>query len=53
MAFLGGTHYGDATVSEEGATPDTAGRRYRVSSTNQYAGVPFLISKRSMAVLGE
>ncbi len=25
VAFLGGTHYGDATVSEEGATPETAG----------------------------
>jgi hypothetical protein len=52
-AFLGGTHYGDATVSEEGATPETAGRKYRVSSASQYAGVPFLLSKRSMAVLGE
>ena len=50
--FLG-THYGDATVSEEGATPETAGRKYQVSSTSQYAGVPFLLSKRSMAVLGE
>jgi hypothetical protein len=53
VAFLGGTHYGDATVSEEGATPETAGRKYQVSSTSQYAGVPFLLSKRSMAVLGE
>ena len=53
VAFLGGTHYGDATVSEEGATPDTAGQKYQVSSTSQYAGVPFLLSKRSMAVLGE
>ena len=53
VAFLGGTHYGDATVSEEGATPETAGQRYQVSSTSQYAGVPFLLSKRSMAVLGE
>ena len=53
VAFLGGTHYGDATVSEEGATPETAGRKYRVSSSSQYAGVPFLLSKRSMAVLGE
>jgi len=53
VAFLGGTHYGDATVSEEGATPETAGRKYRVSSTSQYAGVPFLLSKRSGAVLGE
>ena len=53
VAFLGGTYYGDATVSEEGATPETAGRKYQVSSTSQYAGVPFLLSKRSMAVLGE
>ena len=53
VAFLGGTHYGDATVSEEGATPETAGQKYQVSSTSQYAGVPFLLSKRSMAVLGE
>ena len=53
VAFLGGTHYGDATVSEEGATPETAGRKYQVSSTSHYAGVPFLLSKRSMAVLGE
>ena len=53
VAFLGGTHYGDATVSEEGATSETAGRKYQVSSTSQYAGVPFLLSKRSMAVLGE
>ena len=53
VAFLGGTHYGDATVSEEGATPETAGRKYQVSSTSQYAGVPFLLSKRSMAVLGD
>jgi hypothetical protein len=41
VAFLGGTRYGDATVSEEGATPETAGGKYRVSSTSQYAGVPF------------
>jgi hypothetical protein len=53
VAFLGGTHYGDATVSGEGATPDIAGAKYRVNSTSQYAGVPFLLSKRSMAVLGE
>ena len=53
VAFLGGTLYGDATVSEEGATPETAGAKYRVSSTSHYAGVPFLLSKRSMAVLGE
>ena len=53
VTFLGGTHYGDATVSEEGATPETAGQKYQVSSTSQYAGVPFLLSKRSMAVLGE
>ena len=31
VAFLGNTHYGDATVSEEGATPETAGTRYRVN----------------------
>ena len=53
VAFLGNTHYGDATVSEEGATPQTAGTRYRVNSTSQYGGIPFLLSKRSMAVLGE
>ena len=53
VAFLGGTHYGDATVSEEGATPETAGAKYQVSSTSQYAGVPLLLSKRSMAVMGE
>ena len=29
VAFLGNTHYGDAMVSEEGATPETAGTRYR------------------------
>ena len=43
MAFLGGTHYGDATASEEGATPETTGREYQVSSTSQYARVPFLL----------
>jgi hypothetical protein len=53
VAFLGGTHYGDAAVSDEGATPETAGQKYQVSSTSHYAGVPFLLSKRSMAVLGE
>lgn len=53
VAFLGGTHYGDAMVSEVGATPETAGTRYQVNATSQYAGVPFLLSKRSMAVLGE
>jgi hypothetical protein len=53
VAFLGNTHYGDATVSEEGATPDTAGTRYSVNSTSQYGGVPFLLNKRSMVVLGE
>lgn len=53
VAFLGSTHSGDATVSGEGATPETAGRKYRVSSTSQYAGVPFLLSKRSLVVLGE
>ena len=53
VAFLGNTHYGDAMVSEEGATPETAGTRYRVNSTSQYGGIPFLLNKRSMAVLGE
>jgi hypothetical protein len=53
VAFLGSSHYGDATVSEEGATPETAGTRYQATGTSQYAGVPFLLSKRSMAVLGE
>ena len=53
VAFLGNTHYGDAMVSEEGATPETAGRRYSVNSTSQYGGVPFLLNKRSMVVLGE
>ncbi|MCH1611042.1 MAG: hypothetical protein L7S53_07025, partial [Luminiphilus sp.] len=36
VAFLGNTHYGDAMVSEEGGTPDTAGKRYRLNSTSQY-----------------
>ena len=53
VAFLGNTYYGDAMVSEEGATPETAGTRYNVNSTSQYAGVPFLLNKRSMVVLGE
>ncbi|MDA0649865.1 MAG: hypothetical protein O2876_02630, partial [Proteobacteria bacterium] len=53
VAMLGNTHYGDAMVSEEGATPETAGTRYSVNSTSQYAGVPFLLNKRSMVVLGE
>ena len=53
VAFLGNTHYGDAMVSEEGATPETAGTRYSVNSTSQYGGVPFLLNKRSMVVLGE
>ena len=53
VAFLGNTYYGDAMVSEEGATPETAGTRYSVNSTSQYAGVPFLLNKRSMVVLGE
>ena len=53
VAFLGSSHYGDAMVSEEGATPETAGTRYQATGTSQYAGVPFLLSKRSMAVLGE
>ncbi len=53
VAFLGNTNYGDAMVSEEGATPETAGTRYSVNSTSQYGGVPFLLNKRSMVVLGE
>ena len=53
VAFLGNTNYGDAMVSEESATPETAGTRYSVNSTSQYGGVPFLLNKRSMAVLGE
>ena len=53
VAFLGNTYYGDAMVSEEGATPEAAGTRYNVNSTSQYAGVPFLLNKRSMVVLGE
>lgn len=53
VAFLGSTHYGDANISEEGATPETAGKRYQVNSTSQYAGVPFLLNKRSMVVIGE
>lgn len=53
VAMLGNTHYGDAMVSEEGATPETAGTRYSVNSTSQYGGVPFLLNKRSMVVLGE
>jgi len=53
VAFLGSSHYGDAMVSEEGATPETAGTRYQATGTSHYAGVPFLLSKRSMAVLGE
>ena len=53
VAVLGNTQYGDAMVSEEGATPETAGTRYSVNSTSQYGGVPFLLNKRSMVVLGE
>ena len=53
VALLGSTHYGDANISEEGATPETAGQRYQVSSTSQYGGVPFLLNKRSMVVIGE
>ena len=53
VAFLGSTHSGDANISEEGATPETAGKRYQVNSTSQYAGVPFLLNKRSMVVIGE
>lgn len=53
VAFLGNTHYGEAMVSEEGATPETAGTRYQTNSSSQYAGVPLLLSKRSALVLGE
>ena len=35
VEIRGNTHYGDAMVSEEGATPETAGTRYRVNSTSQ------------------
>ena len=52
-AFLGGDYYDDAMVSEEGATPDVAGKQYQVNTTSQYAGLPFLLDKRSMVVLGE
>ena len=53
VALLGSDYYDDAMVSEEGATPDVAGKHYQVSTANQYAGVPFLLNKRSMVVLGE
>ena len=53
VALLGSDYYDDAMVSEEGATPDVAGKRYQVSTASQYAGVPFLLNKRSMVVLGE
>ena len=52
-AFLGSTHYGDATVSEEGATPETAGRRYSVDSTSLYWGLPLLLNQRSALVIGK
>jgi len=29
VALLGSTHYGDANISEEGATPETAGNAIR------------------------
>ena len=35
VEITGNTHYGDAMVSEEGATPETAGTRYRVKSNSQ------------------
>jgi hypothetical protein len=53
VALLSTDYYDDAMVSEEGATPDVAGKRYQVNTTSQYAGVPFLLNKRSMVVLGE
>lgn len=53
VALLGSDYYDQAMVSEEGATPDVAGKQYQVSTANQYAGVPFLLNKRSMVVLGE
>jgi hypothetical protein len=53
VALLGSDYYDDAMVSEEGATPDVAGKHYQVNTTSQYAGVPFLLNKRSMVVLGE
>jgi hypothetical protein len=53
VALLGSDYYDDAMVSEEGATPDVAGKRYQVNTASQYAGVPFLLNKRSMVVLGE
>jgi hypothetical protein len=53
VALLGSDYYDDAMVSEEGATPDVAGKHYQVSTASQYAGVPFLLNKRSMVVLGE
>ena len=53
VALLGSDYYDDAMVSEEGATPDVAGKHYQATTTSQYAGVPFLLNKRSMVVLGE
>mgnify|MGYP001215798805 FL=1 len=53
VALLGSDYYDDAMVSEEGATPDVAGKHYQVNTASQYAGVPFLLNKRSMVVLGE
>ena len=35
VEISGNTHYGDAMVSEECATPETAGTRYRANSTSQ------------------
>lgn len=53
VALLGSDYYDDAMVSEEGATPDVAGKHYQATTTSQYAGMPFLLNKRSMVVLGE
>ena len=53
VALLGSDYYDDAMVSEEGATPDVTGKHYQATTTSQYAGMPFLLNKRSMVVLGE
>jgi hypothetical protein len=53
VAFFGSTHYGDANGQRGGRDPRDGGQRYQVSSTSQYGGVPFLLNKRSMVVIGE
>ena len=35
VEITGNTHCGNAMVSEESATPETAGTRYRVNSTSR------------------